>query len=510
MENIPLRSSFHRRVAFALLILMSLGMTGCGRSPVASDAERTTPPVATALAMPVPVVALSVPLATPPDVLQKIQALGGTYRLDPHGRVTILSFGRCPLKNGDLEIVRSTPDVVSLNLRGMNDKGGAMTVEGLQPLAALHNLRRLDLSYNHLFTGRLEIVEQLSRLEFLDLVMTKLGDEAIESVAQLRHLKTLRVDGRMTERGLKLLRGSSLETLDYWFASNEDVGLLGGLKRLKSWRTGYDEVPVSRLKEFTGVDQLEGIPITVFESEGSAESIAALRSMNGLQVVEISGRADSNWSILAALDSLPHLQSLRLLGIGDEGLKQLPRIPSVETLDLSLGKGAYTEEGLKSLAQLPRLRHLSLRPDITTREHLLQVAECSQLETLAFYPVQDFVRSMSGEFNPKVSFKAVDLRPVLQRTALKRLSLDGMGFGDELMAEVSVSQYLEVLTAGRSPITDAGLERLRELQHLKDLDLTGTQITYDAAQAFQRDYAPQCKIYDNWCCGCMTLSPISK
>ncbi len=504
-----MRFSFHRRVALALLMLLSLGMTGCGRSPVASDAERTTPPVATALAMPVPVVALSVPLATPPDVLQKIQAWGGTYRLDPHGRVTILSFGRCPLKDGDLEIVRSTPDVVSLNLRGMNDKGGTITVEGLEPLVALRNLRRLDLSYNHLFTGRLEVVEKLSRLEFLDLVMTQLGDEAIEAVAQLRHLKTLRVDERMTERGLKMLRGSSLETLDYWFASNEDVGLLGGLKKLKTWRTGYDEVPVSRLNEFADVDQLEGIPITVFKSEGSAESIAALRSMKGLQVVEVSGRAESDWSILAALDSLPHLKSLRLLGIGDEGLKQLPRIPTVETLDLSLST-VYTEEGLKSLAQLPALRHLSLRPDITTCEHLVEVAECSQLETLAFYPIQDFVRSISGEFNPKVSFKAADLRPILQRTALKRLSLGGMGFGDELMREVSVARHLEVLTAGRSPITDAGLERLRELKHLKDLDLTGTQITYDAAQAFQRDYAPQCTISDNWCCGCMTLSPLSK
>ncbi len=285
---------------------------------------------------------------------------------------------------------------------------------------------------------------------------------------------------------------------------------MGGLKKLKTWRTGYDEVPVSRLKEFADVDRLEGIPITVFESEGSAESIAALRSMKGLQVVEISGRAESDWSILAALDSLPHLKSLRLLGIGDEGLKQLPRIPSVETLDLSIGKGAYTAEGLKALAQLPALRHLSLRPDITTREHLLQVAECSQLETLAFYPVQDFVRSISGDFEPQVTFQAADLRPVLQRTALKRLSLDGMGFGDELMAEVSVARHLEMLTAVRSPITDAGLERLRELKHLKDLDLTGTQITYDAARAFQRDYAPRCRIDDNWCCGCMALSPISK
>ena len=498
-----MRSSFSCEIAFALLVLMSLGMTGCSRTPVVQEAFQPVVPDPPAS------IPVAVRPATPRDVLQKIQALGGTYRLDTHGRVTILSLGRCPLKNGDLEIVRSVPDVVSLNLRGMNDKGGTITVEGLQPLAALHNLRRLDLSYNHLFSGRLEIVEKLSRLEFLDLVMTKLGDEAVESVAKLRHLRTLRIDERMTERGLVMLRGSSLETLDYWFASNEDVGLLGGLKKLKSWRTGYDEVPVSRLKEFVGVDHLEGIPITVFQSEGSAESIAALRSMKGLQVVEISGRAESDWSILAALDSLPNLKSLRLLGIGDEGLKQLPRIPSVETLDLSLGT-AYTETGLKALARLPGLRSLSLRPDITTREHLLQVAECSQLEALAFYPIQDFVRSISGDFEPQVSFKPADLRPVLQRTALQRLSLDGMGFGDELMGEVSVGQHLEVLTAGRSPITDAGLERLQELKHLKYLDLTGTQITYEAAQAFQRDYSPQCTIYDNWCCGCMTLSPISK
>ena len=313
----------------------------------------------------------------------------------------------------------------------------------------------------------------------------------------------------MTERGLRSLRGSSIETLHYWFSPNEDVALLGGLKKLKSWSAGYDEVPVSRLSAFTDVNQLRGIPISVYQNQGSAESIAALRSMDGLQVVEIGGRAESDWSILAALDSLPQLKSLRLRGIGDAGLKRLPRIPSVETLDISLGT-SYTADGLRALAQLPALRRLSLRPDITTREHLAQVAECSQLQSLAFQPYQDFVLKISGEYSPQVSFTAADLRPVLQRTALKHLGLDGMGFGDELLAEVSAARHLESLTAGRSPITDAGLERLRELKHLKDLDLSGTQITYDAAQAFQRDYAPQCTIYDNWCCGCMTLSPIMK
>jgi hypothetical protein len=63
------------------------------------------------------------------------------------------------------------------------------------------------------------------------------------------------------------------------------------------------------------------------------------------------------------------------------------------------------------------------------------------------------------------------------------------------------------LGAAGLPITDAGLERLRHLRHLQVLDIEHTAVTYEAAQTLHRDHLPQCRITDNWCCGCMTIEP---
>lgn len=483
-----------RCITIALIALVVTGLAVCERTPVSDAAS--------------PVVQ-----ATSPEVLKRIKDLGGTYGLDSQGRVTVLSFLRCPLKDGDLEIVRSTPKVWTLNLRGVSIVGGTLTANGLQPIESLRHLQRLDLSYNR-FSGRLEAIRSLSQLVFLDLRGTDCGDEAMETVTHLPRLRTLRTTmDKVTERGLRTLRGSSLEDFDFWRDNHEDAGLLGGLKKLKHWFIGFGSVPSDRLKEFQGMDQLEYLWISCHNVPCPEASIEALRSMHSLQTLEISGPTDADWPILDALDSLPNLKSLRLCSIGDRGLKQLPRLPSLESLDLYMNT-EVSADGLIALHNLPALRHLALRPSRTSPESLQCVAECTQLETLVFHPNRicqtgdQLPQSYPGDPEPPPTFLAVDLRSVLKHAPLKRLDVDGLGFGDEIMEVAALGKHLENLGVSGLAITDAGLLQLQHLEHLTSLDVMGTQVTYEAAQTFQREFHPRCSMTDNWCCGCMALSPL--
>ncbi|MHB8974708.1 MAG: leucine-rich repeat domain-containing protein [Pirellulaceae bacterium] len=483
-----------RGTVAARILLVSVVLTGCDQRPVR---EASTSVVERVVA------------ATPREVLNRLRDLGSTFRLDAQGRVWALSFHRCPLNDGDLEILQSLPEVRTLNLRGVSVVGGRLSVKGMQPLASLQNLRRLDLSMNQ-FTGRLDPIASLAQLEFLDLRGSGFGDEAIQSVARMPRLRTLLLGhSALTERGLKALSGSSLAEFDYWLRGDQDVAILGGLKKLQIWFIGYGNVPVSRLGAFADCDQLQEITLTCDGVECPVQSISALRSMRSLKRLQISGPANAEWPVLTALDGLAELNALRLVGIGDRALRQLPPVESLQTLDLALSS-AGSREGLQKLGEFPELRHVALPPETTTADGLASVAGCSQLQTLVFAP--NLIGGSLQAIFPAVAettpgFAAADLCPVLRQTGLKTLRVDGLGFGDELMMEVSAAKHLEYLGVAGLPITDAGLERLRHLRHLQVLDIEHTAVTYEAAQTLHRDYLPQCRITDNWCCGCMTIEP---
>ena len=93
---------------------------------------------------------------------------------------------------------------------------------------------------------------------------------------------------------------------------------------------------------------------------------------------------------------------------------------------------------------------------------------------------------------------------IIRRTALETLRVDGLGFRDELMKELGQAENLGV---SGLHITDAGLVHLRKLQHLQPLDIASTLVTREAAERLHRDYLPQCRITDKWCCGGMTSEP---
>jgi Leucine-rich repeat (LRR) protein len=517
------------RAAFtAAIALLGLSLIGCGKQP----------------AVPAPVVLLdeAVP-GTADEVLERIEALGGKYTLDQQGRVWALDFKRCPLNDGDLEIVRSMPAIRTMTLRGIATVHGKLSSKGLKPLESLKELRRLDLSVNR-FNGALEGITALPHLEYLDLEGTYFGDEAVAAIqslprleslevnqakfsgkaiaalAQIRTLKTLKVGflsatGRLTPVELKAVCSSSIEELEYYFDSQkDDLAVLGGLKHLRKWFSGFESIPVNRLAAFAGVDRLESIRAKFDGSDCPPEAAAALRSMKGLARVSIHGKGVCPLPILAALESLPRLEELELSGVDDAALSHLPALQALKKLDLSsspAGSGA----GLRPLPAMPALRELVLRADAVTPAGLEAVSRCPRLERLSFslfattekaghqYGLQTY-RIVQHHV---VGFKAHDLAPVFHHTPLKSLGLSDLGFGDDALAEVVAAQHLEELAISDSPVTDAGFVKLRSLEHLKAVEVSHTKVSYQAAEALYQARGEECAISDNWCCGCMAFTP---
>jgi len=333
-------------------------------------------------------------------------------------------------------------------------------------------------------------------------------------------LKTLKLGflsatGRLAPAELKAVCSSSIEELEYYFSSQkDDLAVLGGLKHLRKWFSGFESIPVNRLAAFAGVDRLESIRARFDGSACPPEAAAALRSMKGLTRISIQGKGACPLPILAALESLPRLEELELSGIDDAALSRLPALRGLKKLDLSrspAGSGA----GLQSLPAMPVLRELVLRADAVTPAGLESISRCARLERLSFslfettetVPHRNGVRSYKIVRHRVVGFKAHDLAPVFHRTPLKSLGLSDLGFGDEVLAEVLAAQNLEKLAISDSPVTDAGFVKLRSLEHLKAVDVSQTKVSYQAAEALYKARDEECAISDNWCCGCMAFTP---
>jgi Leucine-rich repeat (LRR) protein len=526
---IPQASREHwRTVSIVLIALSEWSLIGCSKTPTVA-----TPAVSLQEAVP----------RTSGDVLERIEALGGKYDLDRQGRVWSLDFKRCPLNDGDLEIVRSMPAIRTMTLRGIATVHGKLSGRGLKPLETLKELRRLDLSSNQ-FDGTLEgiaalpqleyldlegnrfgdgaaaAIQSLPRLEYLDLSQTKFSGKAIVALAQIGTLKTLKVGfvsaaGGLSPAELKAVCSSSVEELEYYFNSQkDDLAVLGGLKHLRKWFSGFESIPVNRLAAFVGVDRLESISIKFDGADCPPEAAAALRSMKGLKRVSIYGQGACPLPILAALERLPRLEELKLAGVDDAGLSRLPPLKALVKLDLSkcpAGSGA----GLRSLPDMSALCELVLRADAVTPAGLESVSHCPQLERLSFslyettetVPQRNGIRRYRNVRHRVVGFKASDLAPVFHRTRLKSLDLSDLGFGDEALAELLAAQYLEELAISDSPVTDAGFIRLRSLEHLRAVDVSHTKVSYQAAEALYKARDEVCAISDNWCCGCMAFTP---
>ncbi|MBI2825595.1 MAG: hypothetical protein HYX69_13005 [Planctomycetia bacterium] len=343
----------------------------------------------------------------------------------------------------------------------------------------------------------------LSKLKFLSLASLPITDDGISALAGLPQLETLLIQDCPDVRGPGFAALAPIKSL-------RQVSLLNvtlapdGLKAIAQ---------LSQLKAFT-----------LYPADFAAEDAEAIASMSGLQSLSLS----RNWSgrdipkdtapgdtLLHIAARLPQLQMLAINGIAtsDDGLAAIPperdlrgltlyptrvsdrtlqlagRFPKLQHLALA-GEGTITDDGLKSLAHLTRLKRLRLPGRGVTDAGLQHLAPLAALETLSLPSANvtgDGLAALAGAKKLKeltltgATISDEGAKGLAKLQSVEQLYLDSARLSDQALAEIGRLANLRDLEMMQASVTDKGLASLGDLKNLRTLSVKGTPVTNDAA-----------------------------
>lgn len=232
--------------------------------------------------------------------------------------------------------------------------------KGWATLQSLTQLEHICTPYG-LTDDEMAGIATLRTVNEMEIVATKLTDAGLASIAKLRSLEVLHLDGnaKMTDDGLKAL------------------ATLPKLRHLRLTGPFTDR----------GVQYLASLPslqVLWLESpkvtEESLRHLAQSRSLERLCVPWLDRITDRN---LAYLTSMPQLKAL---GVGDAvsadaGVARLASLTNLEVLALKGGR-ALTDKGLTPLATMPRLRALQIYNSRITEQGLAGLSQCRLLDSI--------------------------------------------------------------------------------------------------------------------------------
>lgn len=236
------------------------------------------------------------------------------------------------------------------------------------------------------------------------------------------------------------------------------------------------------LRRFRGIQVLHLVEPKL--SVAGMDRLSRMKAMGPLVRLRIQGKTFS--SGLAALRRLPHLRQLAVIRarIEDTEVQALATCSKLERLELRQNeKLKLLPETIQSLAELPRLHHLSLRDSPwLTRRSLVGLGRLRQLESLDLRACSGvgFNTRISGHPEARYGVNAAVLQALARLPALRQLELGSTGMEDGFMKILAGIPELEGLDlSGCQRISSAGFAalpaRLKRLvlhnQHLEVADL---------------------------------------
>ncbi|XP_029384565.1 uncharacterized protein LOC115060683 isoform X2 [Echeneis naucrates] len=294
------------------------------------------------------------------------------------------------------------------------------TNELLRQLRAFTVLKHLSLVNSPLITDSgLSVLPSLVKLQYLNLAScSKLTDSCLQHIRDLKHLRFLSLDQtKVTDAGMVLYLQSApsclsqlslnqtaiteatlvvlptsvphLRLLSIKQTKVEDVSALAELSSLQTLnldRTGVTEMSLKYLATLPALSSLSlaGIPV--------ADGNDALQIISGLKLTHITlpGRhsvKDSGLSHLSGLSLLSELDLTDYTQVTDQGVKQLSNLTRLKKLSLS--NTQVTDAGLPSLCGLKELQELCLdRTAVTSRGVAELIISLPHLQVLGLASTQ--------------------------------------------------------------------------------------------------------------------------
>jgi len=277
---------------------------------------------------------------------------------------------------------------------------------------------------------------------------------------------------------LRSLNPGDIQGLDFAQALKADDAFLPYVARLtglsgicpvyarfsgKGWRT---------LQTLT---QLEHICTPYGLTDNEMAGIATLQTVNEMEIVATK-LTDAGLASIARLRNLEvlHLDGNRMMT--DEGLKALATLPKLRHLRLT---GPFTDRGVAYVASLPSLKVLWLESPNVTEETLGHLAQCESLERLCV-PWLDRITDHS-------------LTYLQSMPKLKALGVGDAWSPDAGVAMLASLTNLEVLALKGGPaLTDQGLTPLAGMPRLRALQIYNSRITEQGLAGLS-----QCKTLDS-------------
>lgn len=314
-----------------------------------------------------------------------------------------------------------------------------------------------------------------------------LTDAALKGIGKRKHLVSLLLyNTAITDAGVKELKHlPNLATLSLSSTKVTDTCLkdLGEMKNLAELHLYSVNVTDAGLKDLKGLAEMRHLILT--KTRVTAVGLKELKEMRKLRRLELDSHqiTDETLRVLNEIDllhALPNAQvenknpanraeitgfSLWNTVVTDEGLKELKGLNKLRTLKLNDSK--ITPAGIKEIKDFRELNHLWMSPGQLNDKMLLALMEADQLHCLNDAYGQKFQRPTgAGDVH---SLK-------LSKTPITDAGLKA------LKNLVNLSN----LELEKTAITDKGLEELKALKNLRYLDLVGTKVTPAGLDAFQK------------------------
>jgi hypothetical protein len=207
------------------------------------------------------------------------------------------------------------------------------------------------------------------------------------------------------------------------------------------------------------------------------DAVARIRELGGVVSYDYEYSDDKGWISdavppgprwmhdIAGVDFFATVVSVALWIPGgdrctDDDLQCLTSLPRTKWLMIE-GTSLVTNQGLEHLGSLAELRNLSLTDLSNVSDR--GVAELTKLRKLESLIVE------------RCNVTGVMLQS-LSECPLSAITLNGCPIEDEQLVHLHEFSQLEILGLQDTPVTGAGLRHLGKLRHLRELDLSRTQV----------------------------------
>jgi hypothetical protein len=240
------------------------------------------------------------------------------------------------------------------------------TAKGWMTLQSLTHLAHICTPYG-LTDAEMAGIATLQTVDEMEIVATKLTDAGLASIAKLRNLKVLHLEGTpmMTDEGLKVL--ATLPKLRHLRLSGPftDKGL-AYLAQAPALKVMWLETPRATeegLRHLARIASLERLTVPWLD-QISDRGMTYLRAMPKLKALGV-GDARSLDAGVVALASLANLEVLALKGspaLTDSALKPLPAMPKLRALEIY--NSQITEQGVATLSACTKLDSIQIRSSV--------------------------------------------------------------------------------------------------------------------------------------------------